>query len=759
MDISKGPKEEAVETQTPEEIIPLKSLEEYEELTEGELVDREVNALNNMIVHAVNYSKKIKKSTDFLMQDVREYQEVGSYSADSNSLKHKEIKLARKLVEADEVCGTVLDRLISFCITEGDIEGVKDQKLVSILNVWKDSLGNLTNSDGGIFTLQPQGLSVVFEQILERLFVDGDAVISEVWGNEVSLETGTYKLPYKINVHDTLLLKIDETEFTSTGQEKISIAQESATSSVRKDLRSYLRKKPASSDIKLYDDEGKAPFTAHLKLRPKKFSMWGTSYFKRAFYPIADKKRLEALEQGTVEGMINRLTILLAGKIDTEHGGIIAPHRLAVLERLIAQPKTNNLLLWPGDDLDVKDIGPDSSILSYDTKFNTVNERILIALGFPRVLVDGAESSTENWQKFLGLISYFDKTRNSYLLPWLNRILRQIAVKNGFADEFPRYSFSRLKLYKLQDILSAVKVYYDRGLMSEMSAMTNGDLDYEVERQRRKYESEFGIIKTSGGAKELPYQKNTPPKTQGDKSDKEEGKGEEKVDKLEASLNKDLREEITNNFKAYLSEMHSFYSDAIVKALKENKTERAKDLLFTYDVHLKKDAKTQMLALFNTELFGKQTDKDLLEKASEWVLGFVGGFTADIEKEIDSIVSKHKENRSYLIPDLIAGVLASMGTQRLGSYSGSIYNKAVMAGQVTDKRRKGEDRMQWQSALTEKTCAFCSSMHGSTMSLDIFFNEFPPHAGCECWGVSSKEEFTEELPKKDPNNWGAILED
>ena len=55
--------------------------------------------------------------------------------------------------------------------------------------------------------------------------------------------------------------------------------------------------------------------------------------------------------------------ILSLGEIPLKtEEGIIAPHRLAVLERLITQPKVNNLLLWPGDDISVVDISPDSEI-------------------------------------------------------------------------------------------------------------------------------------------------------------------------------------------------------------------------------------------------------------------------------------------------------------------------------------------------------------------------------------------------------------
>lgn len=730
----------------------LDTIEEYEALSSEERQERYLDVVDYFVTFAVNYSNKVKRSTDFLLKEVKDFEAIGNYEIESDAQKAKEVKLARKLVEGEEFCGTVLERLVSFCITPGNIEGVKDKKLLDILNKWKDSIGNLSASnisDSDVYVLKPQGLNVVFEQVLERLFVDGDSVVSEIWSDEVEMDGDTYFLPYKMNIHDTLRLNYDADLFKKTGQEKIyKYTEGSPFPGVRGGNK---------LGIPLFHEgQNDFQYTTHLKLKPKTFKMWGSSFFKRAFPSVAAKKRMEALEIHTVEGIINRLTILMAGKIDPEtESGIVAPHRLSILESLISQPKTNNLLLWPGDDLKFIDIGPSNELLQYENKYKSSNERILVALGFPRVLIDGAESSTENWQKFLGVISSCEHIRSSFIVPWINNILRKIAIKNGYEDEYPRWSFTRMRLYDLTQLLEAVKVFYDRGLMSELTALASGDLDHGLESIRREYEAEYGMVQKHG-VPSLPFSKKTDDKGgQKGVSDKKV-EDVEKSTKLAASINDRDRDSLVATFKIYLETMHDYYTRKLVAYIRSGNYE-VDNLFFVYRDHMKKDVKKQMNTLFSQEIQGRKLDNKLLEAAYAWIDSFIDGYIEDMSVEVEKVIESNVKQRPSLIPDLIAGIMGAFKNKRLRLYSSSIYNKAVSAGEMTARIERGEDRIKWTSAMTDRTCEWCRSMHGKTMSLNDFFQHFPPHPDCECWGNTTTDELDAFLPTKDSKNWSAIL--
>lgn len=731
------------------EISPLESLSDYSGLSDDELSMRQANVTKYLVTFAINYSRNVRTSTDYLLKEVNEYKTVGNYQYNSLDAKHKEIQLARKLIEADELCGTVLDRMVSFCITPGNIENVTDKNLLAILNRWKDYVGNLESAGSSktdVMVAKPMGLGVLFEEVLERLFVDGDAFVSEVWASDVELDGENYVLPYKMNIYDTLLIEVDEKTFITTGQEKAYVNLDFANS----DFKTLSK----TNKIPLFKTNT-TPFTTHLKLRPKTFCIWGTSYFKRAFHPVASKKRIEALEVNTIEGLINRLTILKAGKLDSEaESGIIAPHRLAILERLIAQPKVNNMLLWPGDDISVLDIGPDAGLLTYESKYTEANEQVLAALGFPRVLVDGENTTTENWHKFLGVISYIDKVRNSYIVPWINSVLRKIAVQNGFEDEYPRFSFSRIKLHDLQQMLNAVKLFYDRGLMSELSAVTSGDLDYDMERARRAVEKEEGMITQFGGPKDLPFSKNTPDGTEKEGTKSPE-KDIDKTEKVEAAIRDADREALIGVFEDYLFALHDLYSNKLVEAVKLGYYDTIDYVVHTYGEHIKKITKEQMKTLFNQEVYGIQMEKDFLVAAVDWIDTFYDGYIEELSTELTNVIKNNKE-RTAVLPDLIAGIMAAVKTKRLRLYSSSVYNKAKSAGELTQLRASGTNRMQWKSALTERTCEWCGEMHNKVLTLDSFFAKFPPHPDCECWGQGTKSELSGDTPLKDSNNWSKV---
>lgn len=735
---------------------PLPDVTCYYALSPEQLTARHAALMDHFVSLAVDYSNRRKTSVQYLLKEVQELSKTSvNGMGDWKTSKDQEITLARKLVEVEELCGTVLDRLIAFTITNGNIENVKDKKALSLLNKWKESVGALSSSKSTTASIgKPFGLYSVFESILERLYTDGDAFITEIWEDSVSIDGDYYILPVKVNVQDTLLVEINQEEYFKNGGAEQAY------------LRIQNQGLPSKKDkIPLFSSEIKpvGQFTTHLKLRPKTYWPWGTSYFKRAFSPIAEKKRLEALEVSTVEGMINRITILLAGKIDSQtESGIIAPHRLAVLERLIAQPKVNNLILWPGDDLDVKDIQPDTQILTYEKKYESVNEKILSALGFPRVLIDGEGSSTENWQKFLGLISYLDKIRLGYLVPWLNRVLKNICERNGFSGETPRFSFSRLKLYDLRELLNAVKVYYDRGLMSELTALTSGDLDFEVEFRRREVENKTGILEKFNGPKGLPFSKNSP-----DGSSKEGNTSPNKSvskppleDKdiktrfVKAAKENEDRDSIIQLFSTYLLALHDSYTRRILLALTKKNYDGIDEIVLSYKEHFLRDVYEQMFTLFSVELAGTKVDDDLLEAAEEWITTFTENMFSDIRKELANIVSENRSSeKASLLPDLIAGYMASIANKRIRLYSSAVYNKSTVAGQITTDRRSGNENMIWQSSLSERTCEFCGSMHNKILSSSDFFRVFPPHPNCECWGVSSNEELSGDIPVKDSKNW------
>jgi len=162
-----------------------------------------------------------------------------------------------------------------------------------------------------------------------------------------------------------------------------------------------------------------------------------------------------------------------------------------------------------------------------------------------------------------------------------------------------------------------------------------------------------------------------------------------------------------------------------------------------------------MKTLFNEEVFGHKVDNSFLTASIDWIDHFYDGYLEELNIELKNVISNNKERKSIL-PDLIAGIMASIKTKRLRLYSSSVYNKAKSAGELTQLRASGTSKMQWKSALTERTCEWCGEMHNKVLSLDQFFASFPPHPDCECWGEGSTLQLSDNTPDKDSGDWSKV---
>ena len=83
----KQPKEELLP-----EITPLDTIKEYEDLSVVDRAKRQAAVTNYFVTYAINYSRRVKTNTDFLLNEVEEYKSVGNYTTDDKSQKNKEVQ-------------------------------------------------------------------------------------------------------------------------------------------------------------------------------------------------------------------------------------------------------------------------------------------------------------------------------------------------------------------------------------------------------------------------------------------------------------------------------------------------------------------------------------------------------------------------------------------------------------------------------------------------------------------------------------------
>jgi hypothetical protein len=135
-------------------------------------------------------------------------------------------------------------------------------------------------------------------------------------------------------------------------------------------------------------------FLTHIKRKGLGYQTWGIPFLTKAFGEFARKKKLQALDEATVDGLINQITVFKIGDPKDESRQTWDPRRLRAFASLLSQPNHTNYLVWT-PDVDIVQVGPSESILSFDTKYEQVDKQILKAIGIPTVLLSGEGASAD----------------------------------------------------------------------------------------------------------------------------------------------------------------------------------------------------------------------------------------------------------------------------------------------------------------------------------------------------------------------------
>lgn len=438
--------------------------------------------------------KNIGKAQNYL-DKVRDYEET-------NQDRSTQIKNSRKLCKFEGVVATAVEALTELAVLQGGyISNVKKPDLKKLCNVWLKRVNAFNSSkvgkkDAGNVVSSVGGAEEIFEQIMIVVLRDGDWVATNKWEKvEVEELNKKFSLPTKFTTHDILSLEIDE-ELYKLGIEVIKIelsntivdavknpddsnAQNKAINEgLSEEMKKQIRE---SSDNKIALS---SDFTFHIKRSDDGISPWSYPYTIKAFKAVAQKLRLLALDESTIAGLIQRITLIKLGIADPKsplhYPKKGADSRMTLANTVLSGLKTNNLIVWPGPDISVEDFGPEGKILEIDNRYKQADDDILKALGVSRLLIDGngAGSDSRDWAAFLKTISQLEGFRLK-IKKVIDRILRQIAVQNGFKDEFPRFNFRKVNLKDERSLTEGVIKVWRNGLMGRRVALY--ELGYDAE--------------------------------------------------------------------------------------------------------------------------------------------------------------------------------------------------------------------------------------------------------------------------------------
>lgn len=487
--------------------------------------------------------------------------EVRDYN-DTNKDIYDQIALSRKLYLYEPVVGTVIDLFSDFSHSKFKVENVKNKDAKKLIEYFMANVNKNNNN-------MPIGIDALGRYFSLEFYIAGNVFAFSNWKNtyieELKKEA---KLPISIVNIDPMILEIPE-ESVQFGNKRIVISYSRLFGRKgrffsKKDKMTALDNFPTKIRHKLSNSEEyelDPYYVYHIKRKGNAYSGWGKPYLTRSFTAVAQKRRLRALDESTIEGLINSVTIFKIGDPNVKETW--SPSRISAFRALMNNPAATMQLVtaW---DVEVEHIGPKGDILQFSDRYKDANNDILYALGVPGAILTGeGNRAGDVWASIRFLIERLEESREEHKL-FIEDIIKKILEENGYKDEKPRIRYYKPGANK-EDIKNIILALYDRGLLSSTTTLEEAGFNSDEESERRKEEKDTGkddMLKV----RELPYSPKPNPQTNTQSPDKTNKKKPTKIS------------EVNNKGKKVTPRLEGMIKEIALEAMYQNDFDKTKTM-------------------------------------------------------------------------------------------------------------------------------------------------------------------------------------
>jgi hypothetical protein len=149
-------------------------------------------------------------------------------------------------------------------------------------------------------------------------------------------------------------------------------------------------------------------------------------------------------------------------------------------------------LLVTNHTVDLQWIFPDVKALLDNNKYETVNQDILVALGFPRILITGETErsfASDPQIATLSPVHTMDRLRRA-LLPIINTVYFELAKNNESINNVPVIEFKPINLMSMQLFFEGIKGLYETGNLSREDYSKAYGYILDEQLDKREHEDE-----------------------------------------------------------------------------------------------------------------------------------------------------------------------------------------------------------------------------------------------------------------------------
>lgn len=418
-------------------------------------------------------------------------QQAEEYDSVDRATRKQVINLSRKAVKYEGAVNTSIEALVEIPALGGWFIYCENEELNTLLYYWAKNFGVIGDESpietGEDNVQRPGGIELFALNMLWTMYRDGDAVVTEQWDNVRVAEVGNKRrnLPTSYIEHDVAACEIPES-FYKMGKELIladpdtkiqELLEGGGETELDKKLIDQIPDsvKEAYKQLDKYDGKVLLPaeFTTHFSRKSDNRSPWGTPYVVKAFPALSFKHRLRDLDNSTIEGMIQRIWIVKVGHEDFSSPLHIPDNdRVMLAIGMFKQLQTQNFAVWGGPDLETEEFGSsENNVLSLTDRYKSADDDIRVALGVPKILTSGEGSgSSKDFSVYIKVLSQMERY-HIQLKNWIDHKMRQIAVENGYKDQFPQFFWMMLKTQDTEKAKNIITKLWESSLMGRRMSL------------------------------------------------------------------------------------------------------------------------------------------------------------------------------------------------------------------------------------------------------------------------------------------------
>lgn len=223
----------------------------------------------------------------------------------------------------------------------------------------------------------------------------------------------------------------------------------------------------------------------HVKHRGYATSAFGESIIEAAKLGIRYSRAITAIDLVSMENVISRLTVVQVGSSDPKSPYSkpdVAAARASLMQSFFEEVSPSMVIIWQGDDIEVKDVGSQNSVLDLEDRFRVADHKVKMALGLPDALLLGStgEGASAGWASVIGAAAQMQELANGFAAV-LTTLGERIAVENGYADIDLIWEYDKSLLTDALQTRVQNRADYAMGLVSIRSMIAAAGRDPDAE--------------------------------------------------------------------------------------------------------------------------------------------------------------------------------------------------------------------------------------------------------------------------------------